>query len=129
MEKLGVKVQLLVPFLVVKETLERIGVYSSEKKIITPSCYIIHKNGEYFITHFKQLLANDGFKKEISKSDINRQNAIITLLRNWKMIKILEYNVYQQELKEKIYVLPHKLKKETTINHKYRIKNIKKDWN
>ena len=124
MEPIGVKIELISPFLVIKETLERIGVYSRPKKIITPSCYILHIKGEYYISHFKFLLSIDGFKKEISEVDINRQNAIITLLQNWNMIRILDDNVYQDQLKEKIYVLPYKLKKETAINHKFCMKNL-----
>ena len=117
----GVRVKLNVDFLVVKETLERIGICNKSTKIITPSVYILHRKGEYYIIHFKYLLALDGFKKEIDERDILRQNAIATLLQNWGMIEILDKDVYQSELKEQIFVLPYKDKEKYKINHKYKM--------
>lgn len=117
----GVCVRLLVDFLVVKETLERIGICNKNTKVITPSAYILHRKGEYYIIHFKYLLALDGFKKDIDERDILRQNAIATLLHNWGMVEILDQDVYQEELKEQIFVLPYKDKRDYKINHKYKM--------
>lgn len=120
----GVKVKLLKDFLIIKETLERIGICNRRTKVITPSCYILHKRGHYYITHFKFLLAQDGYKEEISKTDVSRQNAIATLLHNWGMVEILEDGIHQEPLKEKIYVLSHSEKRDYFISHKYRIKRL-----
>ena len=117
----GVEVKLLSDFLVIKETLERIGIANRKTKVITPSVYILHKQGNYYIIHFKELLALDGFKRNINETDISRRNAIISLLANWGMVSIEEDNVYQEELEEQIFVLPYAEKAEYKINHKYRI--------
>lgn len=117
----GVEVRLLSDFLVIKETLERIGIANRKTHVITPSVYILHKQGKYYIIHFKELLALDGFKRNINETDISRRNAIISLLSNWGMVEILEDGVYQEELEEQIFVLPYKEKHIYKINHKYRI--------
>lgn len=121
----GVEVKLLKNFLVIKETLERIGIANRETKVITPSCYLLHKQGRYYLMHFKELLAMDGYKREIIEKDIERRNSIATLLKNWNMIDILIDGIYQgeDELKQQIFVLPYSEKVNYKINHKYRIKN------
>ena len=116
-----VEIKLRADFLVIKESLTRIGICNRNTKVIIPSCYIIHKSGRYAIAHFKELLASDGYRKEISEIDINRRNAIATLLENWGLIEILDDECYQAVLLEKIFVLSHKEKKEQgyKIVHKY----------
>jgi len=126
MDTYGVHVKLKADFLVIIETLERIGIANQKTKVITPSAYILHKRGKYYIIHFKHLLAMDGFKKEIDEKDILRQNAIATLLQNWNMLEIQDEGVYQEPLKEKIFVLPYKEKYKYTINHKYKMSCLKK---
>lgn len=117
----GVEVKLVSDFLVLKETLERIGIANRKTHVITPSVYILHKQGDYYIIHFKELLALDGFKHSINETDIRRRNAIISLLVNWGMLTIVEDGVYQKELEEQIFVLPYSEKQSYKINHKYRI--------
>lgn len=117
----GVEIKLKSDFLVVKETLERIGVANRRKKIITPSCYIIYQDHKYYIVHFKELLANNGFKKAIDEQDISRRNAIATLLDNWGLVEMKDDDLYQITLKENIFVLPYAEKKDYTINHKYQL--------
>ena len=117
----GAEVKLISDFLVIKETLERIGIANRKTQVITPSVYILHKQGKYYIIHFKELLALDGFKHNINDTDISRRNAIISLLSNWDMVEILETGIYQKELAEQIFVLPFSEKRDYTINHKYRI--------
>jgi hypothetical protein len=118
----GVEVKLVSDFLVIKETLERIGIANRKTCVITPSVYILHKQGTYYIIHFKELLALDGFKRDINETDICRRNAIISLLFNWGMITIVEADgIYQKELEEQIFVLPYSEKSNYRINHKYRI--------
>jgi hypothetical protein len=119
--KFGVEVKLVVDFLVIKETLERIGIANRSSHVITPSCYILHKQGKYYIIHFKELLAMDGFKREINDTDICRRDAIVSLLANWNMVSIVDEGIYQVELEEQIFVLPFVEKKNYRINHKYRI--------
>lgn len=123
----GVEVKLLSDFLVIKETLERIGIANRKTKVITPSVYILHKQGNYYIIHFKELLALDGFKHNINETDISRRNAIISLLSNWGMVEICEEGVYQEELEEQIFVLPYAEKANYKINHKYRISRRRND--
>ncbi len=117
----GAEVKLISDFLVIKETLERIGIANRKTQVITPSVYILHKQGKYYIIHFKELLALDGFKHNINDTDISRRNAIISLLSNWDMVEILDDGIYQKELAEQIFVLPFAEKRDYTINHKYRI--------
>ena len=120
--KYGIQVKLIADFFIIKETLERIGVCNKRTKVITPSCYLLHKKGNCYIVHFKELLAEDGHKKEISQKDYDRRDAIATLLENWNLIEIITDGVWQNELKEKIFVLPYKEKSKYKINHKYSLK-------
>lgn len=75
-------------YLVVKETLERIGVSPKNKKILYQSCHIVHKNDQYIIAHFKELFKLDNLPSEITEEDIKRRNAIIKLLEDWNLIKV-----------------------------------------
>lgn len=76
-------------FLKVRETLTRIGVSSRKEKVLYQSCHILHKQGRYVILHFKELFALDGKPSTISENDIQRRNAIVKLLEEWGLIKIL----------------------------------------
>ena len=76
-------------FLKVRETLTRIGVSSRKEKVLYQSCHILHKQGKYYITHFKELFALDGKPSNISENDIQRRNAIANLLEEWGLVKIL----------------------------------------
>ena len=118
--KCGVKVNLRMDFRVIKETLERVGIVNKVKKIITPSCYIYMENGEYYICHFKELLGMfDEIPDGLDEKDTNRRNAICTLLDNWGLVEIIDMNVYQEVLKENIFVLKKEYKKDYTVNHKF----------
>jgi hypothetical protein len=76
-------------FLKVRETLTRIGVSSRKEKVLYQSCHILHKQGKYYIVHFKELFALDGKPSNISENDIQRRNAIAKLLEEWGLIKIM----------------------------------------
>lgn len=116
-----IEIRLKKNFSVIKETLERIGIANRQTKVITPSCYIIQKDDKIYITHFKCLLV-DNENKPIPQKDINRQNAICSMLQNWNSIEIVdEENVYQEELLEKIFVLKFEEKSEYFINHKVKV--------
>ena len=77
-------------FLKVRETLTRIGVASRRDKKLYQSCHILHKQGRYFIVHFKELFLLDGKKSNLEDSDIQRRNTIATLLADWGLVRIVE---------------------------------------
>jgi hypothetical protein len=76
-------------FLKVRETLTRIGVSSRKEKVLYQSCHILHKQGRYYIVHFKELFALDGKPSNLTENDIQRRNAIAKLLEEWGLVKIL----------------------------------------
>jgi hypothetical protein len=88
----GVHIKLLDPedFMVVRETLSRIGVSPKGKKILYQSCHLIHKNEVYIIAHFKELFSLDGLPSNTSEDDIKRRNAIINLLEEWELIEVVD---------------------------------------
>ena len=109
-------------FLKVRETLTRIGVASRKYKTLFQSCHILHKQGKYYITHFKELFALDGKNSTLTENDIQRRNTIALLLQDWNLIDI----VHKQESENKaplsqIKVLPFKEKNEWTLSAKYNI--------
>ena len=75
-------------FLKIRETLSRIGVASRKDKVLYQSCHILHKQGKYFIVHFKELFALDGKQTNLSENDIARRNTISRLLSDWGLVKI-----------------------------------------
>ena len=85
-------------FLKVRETLTRIGVASRKEKKLYQSAHILHKQGRYYITHFKELFALDGKPSNISENDIQRRNAIANLLEEWGLVKILNPKVLENNI-------------------------------
>ena len=77
-------------FLKVRETLTRIGVASRKDKTLFQSCHILHKQGKYFIVHFKELFALDGKKATLTQNDIQRRNTIAVLLQDWNLISVIK---------------------------------------
>lgn len=75
-------------FLKVRETLTRIGIASRKDKTLYQSCHILHKQGRYFIVHFKELFALDGKEANITMSDVERRNTIANLLQDWGLLKV-----------------------------------------
>jgi len=109
-------------FLKVRETLSRIGVASKKDKILYQSCHILHKQGRYFITHFKELFALDGKEADLSDSDLQRRNAIAKLLSDWGLIELLDSEVVVETAPmSQIKILPYKEKEEWTLVTKYNI--------
>jgi len=111
-------------FLKVRETLTRIGVASKKDKILYQSCHILHKQGKYYIVHFKELFALDGKPTDISENDLSRRNAIAKLLEDWGLVKIVDKN--QIETPEPIFlsqvkIISHKEKDEWNLVPKYNI--------
>ena len=117
-------------FLKVRETLTRIGVASRKEKKIYQSCHILHKQGKYYIVHFKELFALDGKNTNLSLNDIQRRNRIVQLLVDWGLVTI------NDESKEKISdlaplnqikVLSFKEKNDWTLESKYKIGRKKQE--
>jgi len=107
-------------FLKVRETLSRIGVASRKERKLYQSCHILHKQGRYFIVHFKELFALDGKPTNISLNDIERRNTIAGLLGDWDLIKIIGNNEQKAPLSQ-IKVLSYKEKDEWLLETKYNI--------
>jgi len=116
-------------FLKVRETLTRIGVASRKDKTLFQSCHILHKQGKYYIVHFKELFALDGKLATLSENDIQRRNTIAILLQDWALIDIVQKEKAENKAPlSQIKVLPFKEKKEWTLSAKYNIgKKIIKD--
>jgi len=109
-------------FLKVRETLTRIGVASKKDKILYQSCHILHKQGRYFIVHFKELFALDGKEANLSINDIERRNTIANLLADWGLLKIsVPANAEQQASLSQIKVVSYKEKHEWELVAKYTI--------
>ena len=109
-------------FLKVRETLTRIGVASRKDKTLFQSCHILHKQGKYYITHFKELFALDGKKATLVENDIQRRNTITILLQDWNLIDIVRPEQAENKAPlSQIKVLPFKEKKEWTLSAKYNI--------
>jgi hypothetical protein len=109
-------------FLKVRETLTRIGVASRKDKTLYQSCHILHKQGKYYIVHFKELFALDGKNATLSENDIQRRNTIAILLQDWSLIDIIDKNSSENKAPlSQIKVLPFKEKKEWTLSAKYNI--------
>ncbi|AHB80554.1 translation repressor [Synechococcus phage ACG-2014h] len=109
-------------FLKVRETLTRIGVASRKEKKIYQSCHILHKQGKYYIVHFKELFALDGKNTNFSLNDLQRRNRIIQLLSDWGLITIVNAEqISDLAPLNQIKVLAFKEKKEWTLESKYNI--------
>ena len=107
-------------FLKVRETLSRIGVASRKERKLYQSCHILHKQGRYYIVHFKELFALDGKKTNLSENDIARRNTIANLLRDWGLINIIG-EVAEVAPLSQIKVLSFSEKNEWTLETKYNI--------
>ena len=107
-------------FLKVRETLSRIGVASRKEKKLYQSCHILHKQGRYFIVHFKELFALDGKNTNLTTNDISRRNTIANLLKDWGLINILGEITEVAPLSQ-IKVLSFSEKNDWTLETKYNI--------
>ena len=107
-------------FLKVRETLSRIGVASRKERKLYQSCHILHKQGRYFIVHFKELFALDGKETNLSENDIARRNTIAKLLDDWDLVKLLGTAEPVAPLSQ-IKVLSYREKEEWTLETKYNI--------
>jgi len=109
-------------FLKVRETLTRIGIASKKDNTLYQSCHILHKQGRYFIVHFKELFALDGKDSNITSGDIERRNAIAGLLQDWDLLKIVNTSKAEQKASlSQIKVVAFKEKNEWNLVAKYNI--------
>jgi len=117
-------------FLKIKETLTRVGVASKKEKVLYQSCHILHKQGRYFIVHFKQLFALDGKPTNITENDLARRNTIAILLEDWGLLKLVHPEKIEQlqVSLSQIKILGYKEKEDWMLESKYTIgKKLKKD--
>jgi hypothetical protein len=116
-------------FLKVRETLTRIGVASRKDKILYQSCHILHKQGKYYIVHFKELFALDGKQADLSDNDLERRNTIAKLLSDWGLVKIIDNTKFTELAPlSQIKVIAHKDKHEWDLQTKYNIGKKRVDF-
>ena len=110
-------------FLKIRETLTRIGVASRKDKTLFQSCHILHKQGKYYITHFKELFSMDGKPSNFTEDDISRRNSIANLLAEWGLVELVNPEKTKEPVSplSQIKVLPHKEKDEWNLAAKYNI--------
>ena len=116
-------------FLKVRETLTRIGVSSRKEKVLYQSCHILHKQGRYYVVHFKELFALDGKPSSIVENDLARRNAIINLLEEWGLIKVVNPDFIKDPRAplSQIKIIAYKDKNEWQLVAKYNIGKKKKE--
>lgn len=111
-------------FLKVRETLSRIGVASRKEQTLYQSCHILHKQGRYFIVHFKELFLLDGKKSNLQESDVMRRNTIATLLSDWGLVDIVDNTKCKEKAPvRQIKIIPFKEKSDWQLCQKYNIGN------
>jgi hypothetical protein len=110
-------------FLKVKETLTRIGVSSRKEKVLYQSCHILHKQGHYYIVHFKELFMLDGKPSNISENDIQRRNAIAKLLEEWGLVTIVNPSIIGENIAPlyQIKIISFREKDDWQLTAKYNI--------
>jgi len=119
-----VEVQLKQPddFLKVRETLTRIGVASRSENKLYQSCHILHKQGKYYIVHFKELFLLDGKESNFSENDLQRRNKITKLLSEWGLLTVVDETKLEESTSiSQIKIIPHREKNEWELIPKYSI--------
>ena len=114
-------------FLKVRETLSRIGVASRKEKTLFQSCHILHKQGKYYIVHFKELFALDGKDTNLSENDIARRNTIANLLSDWGLVNVVSKSDVESAPLSQIKVISFKEKNEWKLETKYNIGKKKEE--
>ena len=109
-------------FLKIRETLSRIGVASRKDKTLFQSCHILHKQGKYYIVHFKELFALDGKKATLVENDVQRRNTISVLLQDWNLLSIVKPEAAENKAPlSQIKIISFKEKNEWNLQAKYNI--------
>jgi hypothetical protein len=116
-------------FLKVRETLSRIGVASKKDKTLYQSCHILHKQGKYYIVHFKQLFLLDGKQSDFSEDDRARLNSIVNLLDEWELVELVDVQKSSDPIAplSQIKIISHKEKNEWNLVAKYNIGKKRKE--
>lgn len=116
-------------FLKVRETLTRIGVAAKKDNILYQSCHILHKQGKYYIVHFKELFELDGKPSNMSDNDFARRNTIANLIAEWGLVKLVDADKTKENLApiSQIKILPHKEKSSWQLVSKYTIGKKRRD--
>ena len=116
-------------FLKIKETLTRIGVASRKENKLYQSCHIFHKQGRYYIVHFKEMFLIDGKPSNFSEEDIGRRNKIVELLQDWGLLRVVEPEKIKDPMASisQIKILSHKEKNEWILEAKYNMGRKKKN--
>jgi hypothetical protein len=118
-------------FLKVRETLTRIGVASKKDQTLFQSCHILHKRGQYYIVHFKELFALDGKPTDITENDLSRRNAIVKLLADWGLVTVVRKQQIENPppiFLSQIKILSHKEKDDWQLVPKYNIGKKTQDY-
>jgi len=118
-------------FLKVRETLTRIGVASKKEQTLFQSCHILHKRGQYYIVHFKELFALDGKPTDITENDLSRRNAIVKLLEDWGLVTVVRKQQIENPppiFLSQIKILSHKEKDDWELVPKYNIGKKTQDY-
>ena len=110
-------------FLKVRETLSRIGLASKKDNTLYQTCHILHKQGKYYIVHFKELFLLDGKDSSFSEGDIARRNRIVLLLDEWELIRVVDYKKMEEPICpiSQIKIIPYKEKNNWNLVTKYTI--------
>ena len=110
-------------FLKIKETLTRVGVASRKNKTLYQSCHIFHKQGRYYIVHFKEMFLVDGKESNYTEEDQGRRNKIISLLEDWDLIEVVDPSKIETPIASisQIKIISHKEKDEWILESKYNI--------
>lgn len=112
-------------FLKVKETLSRIGIASKKDNTLYQSCHILHKQGKYYIVHFKELFLLDGKEATLSEGDLGRRNRIVALLDEWELVEVIDYSRVESNIipLNQVKIIPFKEKSKWNLVTKYTIGN------
>lgn len=112
-------------FLKVKETLSRIGIASKKDNTLYQSCHILHKQGKYYIVHFKELFLLDGKEATLSDGDLGRRNRIVALLDEWELVEVIDYSRVESNMipLNQVKIIPFKEKSKWNLVTKYTIGN------
>lgn len=115
-------------FLKIKETLQRIGISSKKNNTLYQSCHILHKQGNYYIVHFKELFILDGKPSNFTEEDKSRRNTIVTLLQEWGLVKIINFDKVKEPKApmNQIKIIAFKDKPNWILEPKYNIGRTKK---
>jgi len=110
-------------FLKIRETLSRIGVASKKDRTLYQSCHILHKQGRYYLVHFKELFLLDGKRSDFSEDDIGRRNTIANLLHEWKLLELVDVSKTKEPKAplSQIKIISHKEKNDWNLVTKYNI--------